>query len=102
MKKCLLVLAAVALALPMNATAKGAYSATVKGEGMEGSLTFGGDRAGPKQSRELGRFADASGVYPATFGFAPPRVRAERPRGDLGPRYRVTWHLHGPNGLNAI
>jgi hypothetical protein len=37
-------------------------------------------------------------LFPAAFGQTPDPMLAERPKGELGPRYTVTYRLPGPNG----
>jgi hypothetical protein len=96
MKHALLALTIVALVLPTAAPGKGASGASVNGPGAGGGITFGGD-GGPPDSGALGALAEQSGVYPAIFGQEPNPMLSSRPKGDLGPKYTITWTVPGPN-----
>jgi hypothetical protein len=95
MKRSLLVLAAVALALPASALAKGASEATIQGPGLGKGLTLRGD--GESNGTKLGNLAMKAGFFPAAFGQQPDPMLRTRPKGELGPRYTITWVMPGPN-----
>ena len=75
MKRVLLV-ALLALALPAAAAAKGASQATIEGPGLSEPIVLKSDSGGDPMLRE-------------------------RPKGRLGPRYRVTFVMPGPNGASS-
>jgi hypothetical protein len=43
------------------------------------------------------RIAEAAGFFAATFGQSPDPMLDTRPTGSLGPRYRITYLMPGPN-----
>jgi hypothetical protein len=96
MKNALLVLAIAALALPATALGKGPSAASVDGPGTGGGITFGSDGGTPDGGR-LGALAQQAGLYPAVFAQQPDPMLSERPTGDLGPKYTITWTVPGPN-----
>jgi hypothetical protein len=97
MKRALLTLTIAALVLPATALAKGPSAATVDGPGAGGGgITFGSD-GGPPDAGPLGALAEHSGLYPAVFAQEPDPMLATRPRGELGPKYTITWTVPGPN-----
>jgi hypothetical protein len=96
-RSVLVALAAVALLVPATAAAKGASEATLKGPGLDSPLTIRGEG-----SYALGRIADSAGIYPGLFGQSPDPMLPAKPGGDLGPKYTMTWGLHGPNGVNRV
>ena len=88
--------AVAACATAGPAAAKGAESATLTGPGLDDGITFTGTGE-PGSGTKLGRLAGASGIYPALFG--EPHGRFEsRPKGDLGPRYTLSFTMPGPDG----
>ena len=92
----LLLIVAVALALPAAALAKGPSEAVVTGPGVDDErgivLTGLGDDS---------NFTGLSGFFPAAFGQSPDPMRASPPDGDLGPKYRVRFTVPGPSGSDA-
>jgi hypothetical protein len=86
-----------ALVLAATAQAKGPSAATIDGPGTGGGISFGGDGE-PGSGAPLGNLSDQSGLFPAAFAQTPDPMLAERPKGDLGPRYTITYRLPGPNG----
>ena len=91
MKRLILFLALAALALPSLALGKGPSAATMEGPGG-GSITFSGDEA----SGSLGQLTEQSGWFNAAFEMEGAQTPASRPKGDLGPKYTVTYTVPGP------
>ncbi len=94
MKRLIFVLGLVALALPTAALAKGASEAAVTGPGLDKAIVITG---GEDVGTPLGDLAIETGFYPAVFGQTPDPMLAGRPGGKLGPKYRITWTMPGPN-----
>ena len=95
MKRALLILAILALALPASALGKGPSAATMNGPGGGDGITFGGD--GESGGTPLGDLTMQAGFFPASFGQEPDPMLPRRPKGDLGPRYTITYTVPGPN-----
>jgi hypothetical protein len=95
------VLAALLLAIPTAAQAKGATSATISGGGPGGlpggPITLKGNGE-PGSSTDLGMLAEGSGLYTVVFGDDPNAVLQAAPTDRLGPRYTITWTFPDPNG----
>lgn len=95
MKRLLLVLAVTVLALPTAAIAKGPDKATITGSGLDKPITItGAEEAGSP----LMEFAEAAGFFPAAFDQQPSPMLPDRPKGDLGPKYRIDYNVPGPEG----
>jgi len=94
-------LAALLLAVPTAAQAKGATAATIDGGGPGGlpggPITLGGDGE-PGSGTDLGMLAQGSGLYTVVFGDDPGAVLKAAPTDRLGPRYTITWTFPDPNG----
>jgi hypothetical protein len=94
-------LAALLLAIPTAAQAKGATAATISGGGPGGlpggPITLKGDGE-PGSSTDLGMLAQGSGLYTVVFGDDPSAVLKAAPTDRLGPRYTITWTFPDPNG----
>jgi len=94
-------LAALLLAVPTAAQAKGATAATIDGGGPGGlpggPITLGGDGE-PGSGTDLGMLAQGSGLYTVVFGDDPGAVLKAAPTDRLGPRYTITWIFPDPNG----
>ena len=98
MKRVLLILSIGALALPAPALAKGPSEAVVSGPGGGdggSGITFGGD--GESGGTPLGNLTDQAGFFPAVFARQPDPMLNARPKGDLGPKYTITYTVPGPN-----
>jgi hypothetical protein len=95
----LVFFAAVVAGLTLAATAgaKGPIAGTIDGPGTGGGISLGGDGE-PGSGGPLGTFAQEAGFFPALFVQTPDPMLDARPKGDLGPRYTVTYRLPGPNG----
>jgi hypothetical protein len=98
--KRFLVIAVVALALPVAAIGKGASEATIEGPGLDGAVVIPGDGEGG--GTLLGRIVELSGFFPAVFERTPNPMLAEPPGIELGPRYTVRYVMPGPEGQESI
>ena len=96
MKRILVLFAVTALALPAAAVAKGPSGASIDGPGTGGGLKFYGD--GELGGTQLGTLTEQAGFFPAMFGQTPDPMQKDRPQGDLGPKYTITWTVPGPDG----
>ncbi len=94
-------LAALLLAVPSAAQAKGATAATIDGGGPGGlpggPITLRGEGE-PGSGTDLGMLAQGSGLYTVVFGDDPGAVLKAAPTDRLGPRYTITWTFPDPNG----
>ena len=100
MKRTLVLLAVAALALPTAALGKGPASASIDGPGTGGGLNLsgGGDNVGTP----LGELAHYGGFFPAVLGQTPDPMSDDRPKGDLGPKYTVTYVMPTVEGKAEI
>lgn len=96
MKRALLALTIAALVVPTAALGKGPSEAVVNGPGGGGGITFGGN-GGPPDTGPVANLAEQAGLYPAVFQQQPNPMLSSRPKGDLGPKYTITWTVPGPN-----
>jgi hypothetical protein len=96
MKHALLALTIAALVLPAAALGKGPSEAMLNGPGNGGGISFGGN-GGTPGGEALGALAEQAGLYPAVFAQQPDPMLQRRPKGDLGPKYTITWTVPGPN-----
>ena len=99
MKPVLLLLAALALGMPAAALAKGPSAASIDGPGTGGGIDVTGSLAPGSPLIEL---SEGAGFFPAVFRQTPDPMRDSRPRGDLGPRYRITYTVPGPEGETFV
>ena len=92
MKRTLVLLAIAALAVPTAASAKGPASAVIEGPGIGGGIKVPGE--GEYRGTPLGDLTHYAGFFPAVFGgeLQDPMSK-DRPKGDLGPKYTVTYSL---------
>ena len=93
MRRLILLLALAVLAMPSQALGKGPSAATMEGPGGGGSITFSGDEG----SGPLGSLTQQSGWFAAVYEQEPNPMLAARPKGDLGPKYTVTYTVPGLN-----
>lgn len=104
MKNVVLIPAAIVLlsaALPTVALGKGASEAKITGPGLATPIFLAGE--GQVGGEQLTRIAEVAGFFPASFGQVPDPMVDTRPSGDLGPRYRITYLMPGPdNELDTI
>jgi hypothetical protein len=94
MKRTFLLLAIAALAFPAAAAAKGPSGASISGPGTGGGIDISGSL---ENGSKLMTFSEGSGFFPAVFRQTPDPMRDSRPKGDLGPKYTVTYTVPGPN-----
>src|SRR5918992_3815216 len=94
MRSMLVLLATVALVLPATASAKGPSGASIDGPGTGGGIDITGTM---EPSSQLMLFSTWSGFFPAVFRQTPDPMLDSRPKGDLGPKYTVTYTVPGPN-----
>ena len=94
MKRVLVLLATGALALPATATAKGPSKAEIDGPGTGGGIEITSDLQPGSKLMDLSTW---SGFFPAVFRQTPDPMLDDRPQGDLGPKYTVTYTVPGPN-----
>jgi len=97
MKRFLLLAAVVTLALPATAVAKGPDEATVTGPGLAKAITITGLE---EHGSPIMAFAEAAGFFPAVFSQEPNPMLPGRPKGDLGPRYRIEYNVPGGDGTS--
>src|SRR5688500_4907935 len=95
MKRMLFLVAIVALAMPTAAVAKGPSGASIDGPGSGGGINISGN--GESGGTPLGNLTEQAGFFAATFGQEPSPMLASRPKGDLGPKYTITYTVPGPN-----
>jgi hypothetical protein len=99
MKCTLALLAVAALALPATALAKGPAGATIGGPGIGSDINVPG--SGENVGTPLGDLTHYAGFFPAVFGQTPDPMRKDRPKGDLGPKYTITYRLPDQDGQIA-
>jgi hypothetical protein len=83
-----------------QASGKGPLKATIEGPGLGTPIVFGGwsERGATEEGRfPLMPLVEASDFVSAAFG-SYNATPIERPKGNLGPRYVVTYDLGGPVG----
>jgi hypothetical protein len=87
-----------ALALPAVATAKGPVSASISGPDAR-TLAISGN--GEMPGNPLGTLVTAGGFFAQMFGQVPDPTLQTRPKGTLGPRYKVVYVVPGPNNIES-
>ncbi len=90
----------VALVLPALAAAKGPSSASITGPGLEGAIVIRGN--GEVASTALGALTTTGGFFQQVFGQVPDPTFTARPRGTLGPQYRIVYVLPGQDVRSRI
>jgi hypothetical protein len=90
------LLLAAALVLPAAAAAKGPDEAKISGPGLGKTLIIRGDSE--STGNALANFTMNAGLFPAVFDQTPNPMLPGRPKGDLGPKYTIDYHVPGPNG----
>jgi hypothetical protein len=94
------VLFGAALSLPSVAGAKGPESASLTGPGLDRSLAVVG-QGEMGQATPLGALVDSGGFFAQMYGQIPDPTLKHRPPGALGPRYRITYVVPGPNAIRS-
>lgn len=98
-KRFVLVSAAVALLgaalVTSSALAKGASEAKIMGPGLGSGITLPGE--GQVGGEQLMQLAETAGFFPAVFVTSPNPMLSERPHGELGARYTITYTMPGPS-----
>ncbi|HZB23395.1 MAG TPA: hypothetical protein VE444_06075 [Gaiellaceae bacterium] len=90
MTRIVLIISALALVVAAPVAAKGPAEATLSGPGLgEGVLL---------DAESAMQIMETSGFWPATYRQTPNPLLRARPKGDLGPRYRIEYRVLGPNG----
>jgi hypothetical protein len=80
---------------PAVALGKGASKAEITGPGLDSPIVLADE--GQVGGKRLMHIADAAGFFPAAFGQSPDPMLDSRPARNLGPRYRITYLMPGPN-----
>jgi len=103
MRRYLVGVAAVAaaLALPAAAAAKGPSSASITGPGLDRQLAITGNGE-LGSGTPLGTLVDFGGFMAQMYGQTPTATVTVRPTTSvLGPRYRITYVVPGPNATRS-
>ena len=88
--------ALTALVATAPAAAKGPSTASLTGPGLDHALPVKGEgESGP--GTPLGSLVQLGGFFPQVFQQFPDPTTRTRPRGNLGPRYRIEYRVPGPN-----
>lgn len=93
MKKLALIVL-VALALPATAFAKGPSKALIAGPGLTTIRISGSEGS----STPFWTFVETAGFFEAAWGTS--RLPQATPKGDLGPRYTITWIVPSSSRLH--
>jgi hypothetical protein len=96
MKRLLFALSIAALALPATALGKGPSEAAIDIPGGP-AIRFTG--YGESSGTSLGDLTQQAGFFEAAFGQAPDPMLPSRPKGNLGPRYTITYTV--PTGTRV-
>ena len=90
MKRLLFLLAIAALVPPGTALSKGPVEAMITGPGLDKAIVLSGVGEEPTPA---GSLAESAGFFLAAFTPGESPLLQARPRGDLGPRYTITYKL---------
>jgi hypothetical protein len=96
----LLALALVLVAAPA-ALAKGATALRITGPGLDKPISLRG-LGEPGTDTALAEISDNTGLFAVMFGDGGGRLSAERPAGELGPRYTIAYSVPGDGGTYRI
>ncbi|HEX8861930.1 MAG TPA: hypothetical protein VGC06_23065, partial [Actinomycetes bacterium] len=96
----LLALALVLIAAPA-AMAKGATALRITGPGLDKPISLRG-LGEPGTDTALAEISDDAGLFAVMFGDDGGRLSAERPAGELGPRYTIAYSVPGDGGTYRI
>lgn len=95
MMRLVLTLAVASFVLPTAGLGKGPSAATIDGPGTGGGgLTITGCCSPGSPTMML---AEQAGFFPAVFRQTPAPMLTNRPQGNLGPKYTITYTVPGPN-----
>lgn len=89
-------LAALLIGLtPLAALAKGPVAVSIAGPGGSDSIAVDGRDGGgePGSGGDLGNLAEAAGLFAVGLGQQDARLTAQRPSGDLGPAFTLSWTI---------
>lgn len=102
MKRLALVslVAALGAVLAPASLAKGPSAAEIDGPGLKGPIAITGFGE-PGSPSSLGQLVEHGGFFSAVFGQTPDPMLSSRPSGDLGPLYRITFTVPGPNSSES-
>jgi hypothetical protein len=96
----LLALALLLVAAPA-ALAKGATALRITGPGLDKPISLRG-LGEPGSDTALAEISDDAGLFAVMFGDDGGRLSAERPAGELGPRYTIAYSVPGDDGSYRI
>jgi len=94
------VFALLAMLVTTSAFAKGASEARITGPGLDGEITLMGE--GQMGGVQLAHIAEDAGFFPSVFMTTPNPMLSERPQGELGARYTITYVMPGPSGVDEL
>jgi len=97
MKRIVLLLALAGLALPSAALAKGPSAAVVTGPGLDKKIVITGAE---ETGSPMMTFIDETGFFPAAFGQQPSPMLPARPKGNLGPKFKIDYTVPGGESEN--
>ncbi|HET8873216.1 MAG TPA: hypothetical protein VFM83_05980 [Gaiellaceae bacterium] len=98
MKRLFIIVLVASFALPATALGKGPSAASIDGPAAGGGgITFTG--YGESAGSSLGDLTLLAGFFPAAFGQEPSPMLPSRPKGDLGPRYTITYTVPTGTGV---
>jgi hypothetical protein len=89
--------ALAALVATAPAAAKGPSTASLSGPGLDRAVPVNGDGESGAGT-PLGSLVELGGFFPQVFLQVPDPTKRTPPAGNLGPRYRITYRVPGPNG----
>ena len=95
-----LLVAALALALPCVALAKGPSAASISGPGID-TITLSGNAEGGAVT-PFSTLTQTAGFFSAVYRPEPDPMLRVRPKGKLGPRYKIAWTLPTPMGKSTL
>jgi hypothetical protein len=98
--KRLLFVPVLALVFATPALAKGPSEAKITGPDIKGgAISFRSGGGDPSQGTPFGRLVEDVGFFPAMYGGMQPNpILKHQPKGALGPKYKITYRVPGPNG----
>ncbi|HEX2433641.1 MAG TPA: hypothetical protein VHI55_06780 [Gaiellaceae bacterium] len=97
MRRLFIIVLVASFALPATALGKGPSAASIDGPGGGGGITFTG--YGESAGSSLGDLTLLAGFFPAALGQEPSPMLPGRPKGELGPRYTITYTVPTGTGV---